>query len=327
MNLKSIYHVNVNCTNFNRSFEFYKMLGFRPIVGPAPSPKWISDKVLMLGPDTDAYGVIMEIGDDKYCSHLDLIEWKKPKTAGRPYERVTNLGITRLCFYSKNIWQDYATLKARGVKFYSEPNARGNAAGQPAIVCFEDPDGVILELVQVLRSPVPETKPGPDPDGKLNIVSIYHLGVNCSDIERSRKFYESLGFRLIADLGERAADASDERVLHATGVDGVRALLLGVGDDPRCSNIELMQWRGDKNPGRPYEGLDHCGIARTCFYSKNIWRDYEELKGRGLHVYAEPEVMRYGSSGSAVVCFEDPDGAVLELVQYQKSPEKPPKPW
>src|SRR5947207_15906471 len=128
-----------------------------------------------------------------------MYESKKQQTAELPSERITKLGITPLYYYSKNIWQDYATLKARGVKFYSEPNARKNAAGQPAIVCFEDPDGVILELVQVLRSPVPETKPGPDPDGKLNIVSIYHIGVNCSDMERSRKFYESLGFRLIAD--------------------------------------------------------------------------------------------------------------------------------
>jgi hypothetical protein len=28
-----------------------------------------------------------------------------------------------------------------------------------------------------------------------------------------------------------------------------------------------------------------------------------------------------------VFCFEDPDGSVLELVQYQKQTIKPPKPW
>ena len=32
MNLKSIYHININCTNLERSLEFYKMLGFREVV-------------------------------------------------------------------------------------------------------------------------------------------------------------------------------------------------------------------------------------------------------------------------------------------------------
>ena len=34
MNIQSIYHININCTAFYRSFEFYQRLGCRPIVGP-----------------------------------------------------------------------------------------------------------------------------------------------------------------------------------------------------------------------------------------------------------------------------------------------------
>ena len=52
----------------------------------------------------------MQLGDDPHCSHIDLIEWQDPKTEGRPYERLDHLGIARACFYSKNIWQDHATL-------------------------------------------------------------------------------------------------------------------------------------------------------------------------------------------------------------------------
>src|SRR5262245_63892893 len=32
MNITSIYHININCTNFERSFAFYKMLGFKEVV-------------------------------------------------------------------------------------------------------------------------------------------------------------------------------------------------------------------------------------------------------------------------------------------------------
>ena len=36
-----MYHININCTNFDRSLEFYKMLGFREVVdmsGGEPAP-------------------------------------------------------------------------------------------------------------------------------------------------------------------------------------------------------------------------------------------------------------------------------------------------
>ncbi len=31
MHLTGIYHVNINCTNFERSLAFYKMLGFKEV--------------------------------------------------------------------------------------------------------------------------------------------------------------------------------------------------------------------------------------------------------------------------------------------------------
>jgi len=62
MNLRSIYHININCTNFDRSYAFYQMLGFRPIVGPGPGGGGvISERVLHLGSHTRSHGVIMSL--------------------------------------------------------------------------------------------------------------------------------------------------------------------------------------------------------------------------------------------------------------------------
>jgi glyoxylase I family protein len=336
MNLQSIYHININCTDFDRSYEFYKRLGFRAIVGPAKGGGGvIGGQVLRLGGKTRSQGVIMQLGDDPHCSHVDLIEWQEPKTEGRPYERLDHVGIARACFYSKNIWQDYATLRAAGVNFYSEPEIATYKTGQSAVVCFEDPDGTVLELVQFQKTATrPSSAVQPDPDGHLHLISMYHININCTNFERSLEFYKMLGFREVVDMsgGDRSPQAGENvigsKVLRVPDASGGRSLILGVGNDPHCSHIDLIQWDTPQSGRRPYERLNHCGIARACFYSKSIWKDYEELKSRGVDVYSEPEFMKYpDGAGAAVVCFEDPDGTVLELVQYQKKTVKPPKPW
>jgi glyoxylase I family protein len=336
MNLQSIYHININCTDFERSYEFYKRLGFRAIVGPGQGAGGvISDRILRLGTKTRSQGVIMQLGDDPHCSHVDLIEWQEPKTEGPPYERLDHLGIARACFYSKNIWQDYATLRAAGVNFYSEPEIATYKTGQSAVVCFEDPDGTVLELVQFQKTAArPTSAAQPDPEGRLHLVSMYHININCTDFERSLEFYKMLGFREVVDMsgGERPAETGENvigsKVLRVPDARGGRSLILGIGKDPYCSHIDLIQWDTPHAGGRPYERLNHCGIARACFYSKSIWKDYEELKSRGVNLYSEPEFMKYpDGAGAAVVCFEDPDGSILELVQYHKKTVKPPKPW
>jgi catechol 2,3-dioxygenase-like lactoylglutathione lyase family enzyme len=336
MNIRSIYHININCTDLDRSFPFYQMLGFRPIIGPAKGPGGVIDeKVLRLGTGTGSRGVIMQLGDDPHCSHIDLIEWQEPRTEGRPYERLDRTGIARACFYSKNIWKDYETLRAKGVQFYSEPQILAYENGQSAVVCFEDPDGTVLELVQFQKTASPPpASPGPDPEGKLHLVSVYHININCTDLDRALEFYKMLGFRVDVDMsgpprpaGAAAATIGTE-VLRVPDAKGSRAMILGIGEDPHCSHIDLIQWGDGKSGGRPYERLNHCGIARACFYSRSIWADYEELRSRGVNIYSEPEIMKYpNGAGAAVVCFEDPDGSVLELVQYQKQAIKPPKPW
>jgi len=336
MNLRSIYHININCTDFERSYAFYEMLGFRPIVGPGEGAGGtISDRILHLGRKTRSRGAIMQLGDDPHCSHVDLIAWQEPRTEGRPYERLDHIGIARACFYSKNVWQDYSTLRAKGVQFYSEPEIATYKTGQSAVVCFEDPDGTVLELVQFQRSATrPAALPEPHPGGKLHLVSMYHININCTDFERSLRFYKSLGFREVVDMSGQqqetgaAAGVIGSKVLRVPDAAGGRSMILGVGDNPHCSHIDLIQWGDGKSGGRPYERLNHCGIARACFYSKSIWRDYEELRAAGVRVWSEPEFMKYpGGDGAAVVCFEDPDGTVLELVQYHKQAVKPPKPW
>lgn len=55
-------------------------------------------------------------------------------------------GVRWLTFFVEDVRQTFDQLKAKGVKFLSDPVAAPDAAG---VVCAVDPDGVLIEFVQV----------------------------------------------------------------------------------------------------------------------------------------------------------------------------------
>jgi glyoxylase I family protein len=148
MEMTGIYHININCTNFDRSLEFYKMLGFKEVVDFGVGSGRHVELSMNLPPGATARGKLLQFGDDPHTCHIDLLEWHSANPKKPPYQRLDNTGICRVCFYSRNIHKDYEELKNKGIKFYSEPQLFKHSAGNSLIVCFEDPDGTVLELVQ-----------------------------------------------------------------------------------------------------------------------------------------------------------------------------------
>jgi len=55
-------------------------------------------------------------------------------------------GVRWLTFFVEDVPDTFKRLKADGVKFLSDPIAAPDAAG---VVCAVDPDGVLIELVQI----------------------------------------------------------------------------------------------------------------------------------------------------------------------------------
>jgi catechol 2,3-dioxygenase-like lactoylglutathione lyase family enzyme len=148
MHTTGVYHVGINCTDLARSLSFYKMLGFEELIDFGLLEGEGVDQLLGR-PGCRARAKMIGLGHDPRTSHIDLLEWE---VAGdeRPAPRVHDTGIVRMCIYTRDIWADYAELVAKGVRFYSEPQSL-NDEGSTFIVCFEDPDGTILELMQVVR--------------------------------------------------------------------------------------------------------------------------------------------------------------------------------
>jgi glyoxylase I family protein len=146
--IKSLFHVNVNVTDFDRSLAFYKMLGFKVVldIGEGPNP---GNDVGLNIPNSVARAALLSLSDDPRATRLDLIEWKKPRTEGDAYSHLYHTGINRLALFTKNLEEEYERLKAAGVAMVSEPVVIrfGNKAGAK-FFCFKDPDGTFLELIE-----------------------------------------------------------------------------------------------------------------------------------------------------------------------------------
>ena len=148
MNLRGMFHVNINCSNYEKSREFYAMLGYKVMweVPEKGSPE-VSAAVGM--PPYTVRGALLALEGVPNAPLIDLLQWRVPRDPAAPYAHLYHLGIARICFVSGDLDADVKILKDHGVEFISEPvRLAPPGAGSSRFVCFKDPDGTILELVQ-----------------------------------------------------------------------------------------------------------------------------------------------------------------------------------
>ena len=112
---------------------------------PEHSPPGVAEAVGM-----EAYqlrGALMVHADG---SVIDLLEWRDPRDDAPPYAKLNHLGLARIALTTTDIEGDVARLRAEGVEFLTETPARVEGSlGDSRFICFEDPDGTIVELVQI----------------------------------------------------------------------------------------------------------------------------------------------------------------------------------
>jgi glyoxylase I family protein len=144
------------------------------------------------------------------------------------------------------------------------------------------------------------------------IERIFHLNINCTNLERSLAFYQLLGFKVIIDFRD---GMSSKEMAEAFGMQtaALKGVHLRLGDTPDATRIDLLEFTDPQPTGQPYPHLYHTGIARICLKTTNIQQDYEDLAAKGIEFLSEPKVLP-GTSVS-IVCFKDPDGTFIELLE------------
>jgi len=148
----------------------------------------------------------------------------------------------------------------------------------------------------------------------VNVSGMVHVNINCSDFERSRRFYEALGFRVFWEV----PTTNSREVAAAVGMPPyvVKGALMALEGSKHPVVIDLLEWRAPRDLAPPYAHLYHLGLARLALATADMNADLATLTEMGVELVGPPaRVVVNGVAGARFVCFKDPDGTVLELVE------------
>ena len=297
-----ILHANINCSNFPQSLAFYKMLGFVALLEDDIVVSSEEEAAGLNMPPYELHASTMVLKDGYM---IDLIRWTDPYDGSVPYTFTNHLGLSRISLKTTNLDADVITLRAQGVEFFSDPVIIDRPVENSRLVCFKDPDGTLIELVESGDAASGE----PNPAGTY-ITGALRTNVNCSDFEASQSFYEMLGFETQSEVDEVGSSALAE----AVGLPSyhVRASSMAL---PGGHSLNLTKWEDPYDSDPPYAAVNHIGISRIAIWTLNLDSDMTILEDQGVVFYSEP-VRPTGPYGFLrFACFEDPDGTVIELVQ------------
>ena len=158
-----------------------------------------------------------------------------------------------------------------------------------------------------------------------NALQIFHINVNCSDLDRSRAFYELIGFRVVNDFVEGAA--VDTRSFAEIGLSPIlrmpndcdaRAVLMALSDDPRATRLDLIEWTNPESERVSKGDLARIGFGRLCLKVRDCRALHDKLVASGHEPYSPPRQIEMGGTRQLVFCVDDPDGTVVEFMQFLK---------
>ena len=145
------------------------------------------------------------------------------------------------------------------------------------------------------------------------IKQIDHLAIVVTDLERSRKFFEILGFE--ESMGSTLDAAFLESV---TGIHGAAGSFVGMKHKASQLVIELLHFSNPKplsDPDCGYPG--RIGFRHLAFSVTDIEHTVSRLKELGFE-FLSP-IRTWEKTGKRLVYFHGPDGILMELAEY---PEK-----
>jgi len=149
--ISEIHHVALAVSNMERSIAFYRdILGFRKTLDmPLGSPSL--DRLLRMRPGTTGRSVILQQGMST-VGEVELVQFSPAPSTPTPAKGAGGLGAFLLSFAVRDeeLAAVYQRLLEKGIACYSEPQVvELPGYGAMRAVVFEDPDGQMIELVQL----------------------------------------------------------------------------------------------------------------------------------------------------------------------------------
>lgn len=142
--------------------------------------------------------------------------------------------------------------------------------------------------------------------------TFFHANIVVRNLDRSIKFYEKLGFKVVD--GPFDIDGHDFGTMLGFEYAKVRAVFMRIGDDPKATMLDVLEFLDPVSKDAPYESLNNPGVARLCFKVDDIQQSYRELQKMGVEFVAPPQVKEGDGKRVTMFCFKDPDGTFLEII-------------
>jgi glyoxylase I family protein len=155
-----------------------------------------------------------------------------------------------------------------------------------------------------------------------DVQGIFHVNVNCTNFKRSLSFYQLVGFEKILDFDDPSGPVRSFGQAGLGPVLGLpddcdgRAALLALSGEAGATRLDLIEWKQPKLPAERRRNLAQPGIARICLKTSDCDSVYARLSSAGYVVYSAPTRVHLGGGWIKVFCCEDPDGTVIEFMEF-----------
>lgn len=147
----------------------------------------------------------------------------------------------------------------------------------------------------------------------LGVLRQGYFGLNTSDMQRQRAFYETLGF-----IGEIYPAGPETSTTFARSLGFADNYLIHVSlhslEEPASPPfVDTVQFRGDSyREEPPYANLNHIGMAYATYSTSDLDADYAYLQSKGVAFVSTPAT---APNGERFVFMKDQDGAFLKLIE------------
>jgi catechol 2,3-dioxygenase-like lactoylglutathione lyase family enzyme len=149
--IRSIFHFILPCSNVERSMAFYARFGFEVIKDnrDVAWPDYVGRNFNMIGGAQGRAVQLILPQDDALQTRIDLIEWVRPRWQNPDANRPVEARFPRvMALLTQNIQAATRDLIAQGLQPTQPLRDPDPVIGVQGVVCFADPDGHIVELIE-----------------------------------------------------------------------------------------------------------------------------------------------------------------------------------
>jgi len=151
-----------------------------------------------------------------------------------------------------------------------------------------------------------------------------YFGLNTSDLERQRTFYDTLGF--IGEIYPAGPETSTSFAQSLGFADDylIHVSLHSLEDPPTPPFVDTVQFRGDSYRAEPpYAKLNHIGMAYATYSTPDLDGDFAYLQSKEVEFVSPPTI---APNGERFVFLTDQDGTFLKLIETAEGEKQTPGP-